>query len=178
MALTRRSVVLALAALLMSAGLPRAAVSPSDTPPPPAPSPAGSLTGQLLVASPDMFDPRFANTVILMVRHNSEGAFGIVINRPAEDRSIESLLHALGDKAAKVDGSVRIYAGGPVEQRLGFILHSAEYHLAETPAIADRFPLTPSLDVLRAIPRQHGPGTGLVALADGAGEPGEPRRAL
>ena len=42
------------------------------------PSPA-SLAGQLLVASPSMGDPRFARTVILMVQHDKEGAFEIIV---------------------------------------------------------------------------------------------------
>ena len=46
---------------------------------------ADSLAGQLLVASPGMSDPSFAGTVILMVRHDSTGAMGIVINRPVAD---------------------------------------------------------------------------------------------
>src|SRR5258705_4086184 len=49
------------------------------------------LTGQLLVASPDMGDPRFERTVILMVRHDREGAFGLVINRPVREAPLPSL---------------------------------------------------------------------------------------
>ena len=38
-----------------------------------------SLAGQLLVATPSMGDPRFAQTVILMARHDKNGAFHIAI---------------------------------------------------------------------------------------------------
>ncbi len=170
MALTRRSIVLAAAALVLSAPLPYAAVSPTEAPPP---GPGISLTGQLLVAGPDMFDPRFANTVILVVRHNAEGAFGIVINRPVEERSIESLAHALGDKDAKLDGSMRIFAGGPVEQRLGFVLHSAEYHLADTLIIDAKFAMTSNLEVLRDIARHRGPAKSLMAFGYAGWGPGQ-----
>src|SRR5215472_15006341 len=47
--------------------------------------PGGSLSGQLLVATPDMSDPRFKRTVILMVQHNGKGALGIAINRPVSE---------------------------------------------------------------------------------------------
>jgi hypothetical protein len=40
-----------------------------------------SLTGRLLVALPNMKDPRFSESVIYIVRHDREGAFGLVINR-------------------------------------------------------------------------------------------------
>ncbi|HEX3413704.1 MAG TPA: YqgE/AlgH family protein, partial [Stellaceae bacterium] len=49
---------------------------------PPEHSDTTSLAGQLLIAAPTIGDPRFAHTVILMVRHDKEGALGIVINRP------------------------------------------------------------------------------------------------
>ena len=42
----------------------------------------GSVQGRFLVANPDMPDPRFARTVILMVRHDESGALGLVINKP------------------------------------------------------------------------------------------------
>ena len=43
-----------------------------------------SLAGSLLVAKPILQDPNFVQTVVLMLRHNAEGAFGLVVNRPAE----------------------------------------------------------------------------------------------
>src|SRR6516165_4063610 len=56
-----------------------------------------SLAGQLLIAAPAIGDPRFAHSVILVIRHDETGAFGIVINRPVGERSINSLLEAPGD---------------------------------------------------------------------------------
>src|SRR5215470_1993621 len=91
-----------------------------------------SLTGQLLIAAPTIGDPRFAHTVILMVHHDTEGALGIVINRPVGERSIASLLEAPGEDVSEITGSVRIFAGGPVQPELGFVVHSAEYRIGET----------------------------------------------
>ena len=42
-----------------------------------------SLQGHLLVASPNLGDPNFFRSVVLLVRHNEEGAFGVVLNRPS-----------------------------------------------------------------------------------------------
>ena len=73
--LQRLSVLVAamfLSATLLGAALPTAAGAPERA----------SLAGQLLIASPTMGDPRFHHAVILMVRHDQNGALGIVVNRP------------------------------------------------------------------------------------------------
>src|SRR6266536_4453327 len=111
----------------------------------------GSLAGQLLIATPAMADPRFSQTVILMVRHDQNGALGIVINRPVEHRSLESLLQAMGEKDSAVAGSVRIFRGGPVQPEIGFVVHSADYHRADTIDIDGQVAVTSSREVLRDI---------------------------
>ena len=89
------------AAIILPATLLHAAV------PPPAEAPErASLTGQLLIAAPTMGDPRFQHTVILMVRHDRNGALGIVINRPVGDRPLASILEALGETDTAVAGQV------------------------------------------------------------------------
>jgi putative AlgH/UPF0301 family transcriptional regulator len=65
---------------------------------------SGSIAGQLLVASPSIGDPRFDRTVILMVHHDKNGAFGIVINRPIGQRPLARLLEMLGEKETAVVG--------------------------------------------------------------------------
>src|SRR5216683_6497274 len=109
------------AAVLLAAAA--ALLAPAATDPPK----ITSLTGQLLIAAPTMGDPRFAHTVILMVRHDRNGALGIVINRPIGERPLASVLQALGEKGTAVAGQVRIFAGGPVQPEIGFVVHSAEY---------------------------------------------------
>ena len=41
------------------------------------------LDGQMLIAMPVMEDERFQRSVIYMCAHSSEGAMGIIVNRPA-----------------------------------------------------------------------------------------------
>src|SRR4029077_13162165 len=79
-----------------------------------------NLTGKLLVATPEMGDPRFAETVIYVVKHNIEGAFGLVINRPMAKGSIDDLLKGFGVENKGAKGEVVIYYGGPVGQNQGF----------------------------------------------------------
>ncbi|HUB94712.1 MAG TPA: YqgE/AlgH family protein, partial [Stellaceae bacterium] len=66
---------------------------------------SSSLAGQLLVAAPDMSDPRFAEAVILLVKDDDSGAFGIVINHPVEQRTIASILKDLGDTDPTITGT-------------------------------------------------------------------------
>src|SRR5262245_44795073 len=77
--------------------------------------PGDSLAGQLLIASPTIRDPNFDHAVILVVRHNQDGAMGIVINMPTKERSLANILEMLGEKATNVTGNVQLFAGGPVQ---------------------------------------------------------------
>lgn len=128
------------------------------------PQASGSLAGQLLVASPSMGDPRFERTVILMVKHDNQGAFGIVINKPIGEHPIARLLELLGDKEAPVSGEVRVFAGGPVQRELGFVIHSADYHQSGTVDIDGRVAMTASRDILRDIAGNNGPKKSLIAF--------------
>jgi len=158
----------ALAAALALAACLRAAL------PAPAQSPASaSLAGQLLVAAPTMGDPRFAQTVVLMVRHDKDGAFGLVINRPIAERSLAVLGEIIGEKEPAADGSVRIFAGGPVQPEIGFVVHSGEYHGAGTIEIAGGLAMTSSRDVLRDIIRGSGPKQSLIAFGYAGWGPGQ-----
>jgi putative transcriptional regulator len=140
---------------------------------PPEHSDITSLTGQLLIAAPTIGDPRFAHTVILMVRHDKEGALGIVINRPVGERSIAALLEATGHDDPGVAGIVRVFAGGPVQPELGFVLHSAEYRRAETVDVDGRVAMTASRQVLLDIAHGQGPEKSLFALGYAGWGPGQ-----
>jgi putative transcriptional regulator len=139
----------------------------------PDPSDTASLAGQLLIAAPTIGDPRFAHTVILMVRHDKEGAFGIVINRPLGERSIATLLEATGDNDPDVAGMVRVFAGGPVQPELGFVVHSAEYRRAETLDVDGRVAVTASRQILRDIGHHRGPEKSLFAFGYAGWGPGQ-----
>ena len=123
-----------------------------------------SLAGQFLIAAPAMGDPRFEKTVILIVEHDEAGALGIVLNRPVGEETLKNLLEAVGEKSADATGSVRIFAGGPVQPQVGFVVHSADYRRPETIAINDRLALTSSVKILRDIASKSGPVKSLVAF--------------
>jgi putative transcriptional regulator len=47
-----------------------------------------SYAGCFLIAKPILQDPNFKRTVVFLLAHNSEGAFGLVVNRPAEAKGL------------------------------------------------------------------------------------------
>jgi putative transcriptional regulator len=122
------------------------------------------MTGYLLIALPQLRQPVFNHAVILLVRHDREGAFGIVINRPLNKRPIARLLAALGADTKGVTDSVRVFVGGPVEPAVALVVHSTDYRRPETLDIDGRVALTAAPDVLRDIGLGKGPSKSLVAF--------------
>jgi putative transcriptional regulator len=156
-------VAAAMLALLLTAALPAPTALPQRA----------SLAGQLLVAAPSMGDPRFYQTVIMLVRHDRTGAMGIVVNRPLQERPLAAVLEALGERADAAAGNVRIFAGGPVQPELGFVLHSAEYRRADTLDIDGHVAMTSSREILRDIAANRGPKQSLVAFGYAGWAPGQ-----
>jgi putative transcriptional regulator len=70
-----------------------------------------SARGQLLIAGPSLIDPNFWRTVVLIVEHSEEGAFGLVLNRPSETLVGE----AVPEIEELVDPDETLYIGGPVQ---------------------------------------------------------------
>src|SRR5262249_47108426 len=149
-----RRLILAFAALSAALLLPDRTIT-AQTPP------RGSLVGQFLIATPTMRDPRFDQAVILMLRHDKDGALGIVINRPLGQRSMADLL---GTKDTAASGTVQVFVGGPVEPNVGFVIHSTDYHRAETLDVDGRVAMTSSREVLRDMADKKGPAKTLVAF--------------
>ncbi len=161
---------LALALWLAQMALPLAATPAPEASPSAGP---GSLAGQLLVASPGIADPRFAHTVIYMLRQDKEGALGLVVNRPVGERPIAELLKAIDQDATGVTGTIRILAGGPVQPEVGFVLHTADYHNAHTMAVDGRFAVTLSPDILRDIAGGKGPKESVMIFGYAGWAPGQ-----
>ena len=133
------------------------------------------LTGQLLLAMPNMRDPRFARTVIYVCAHSHEGAVGLVINRLIGSLTFSELLGQLGIEAGSVDETIlpKIHFGGPVETERGFVLHSSDYLQDQSMPIGETMALTATVDILRDIARGEGPRDRLLALGYAGWAPGQ-----
>jgi len=132
-----------------------------------------SLSGQLLVAMPQMSDPRFARTVVYLCAHSSDGAMGLVVNRLIDSLTFSSLLSQLGVEAEGEPADMPVHFGGPVESSRGFVLHSSDYLQDSTLVIDDEIALTATVDVLKAIARGSGPRHRVLALGYAGWAPGQ-----
>lgn len=79
-----------------------------------------SLAGYFLVAETDLGDPNFTETVVLIISHDAQGAFGLVVNRKSE----VTLGEAAPDYRQSALAGIPLYVGGPVEQEYLFTIHS------------------------------------------------------
>ena len=122
------------------------------------------LAGQLLVATEQMQDPRFLHTVIYMVRHDDDGALGLVVNRPLGDLPLADVFERLGLGHRDVSGRIRVHYGGPVEPGRAFVLHTSDYTGTGSEVIAGGIALTVRPEVLDAIADGKGPRRSLFAL--------------
>jgi putative transcriptional regulator len=73
----------------------------------------GVRLGCLLVASPELLDPNFSRAVVLIVNHDQQGSFGLVLNRPL-DRTLADVLPDLAPGAT----GVPVLQGGPVQTEM------------------------------------------------------------
>ena len=78
------------------------------------------LRGHFLVSEIALADPNFKRSVVLMILHDADGAFGLVVNHPSP--------FTLGDLVSDVEGtpaaSIPVYVGGPVQQEILSVIHA------------------------------------------------------
>jgi putative transcriptional regulator len=147
---------------------------------------ASYLDGQMLIAMPGIGDPRFDRSVIVLCVHSPDGAMGLVVNRAAEQLSFAELLQRLDllpeTEQIKLPPQVqamKVQIGGPVESGRGFVLHTSDYHAADSTLPIDQgIGLTATLDVLRAIAAGKGPARALLALGYAGWGPGQLEREI
>ena len=90
-----------------------------------------SLRGSLLIAAPQLLDPNFRRTVVLVADHGDEGAMGVILNRP----SGMTVADAAPDLEPLIGPAAPIFAGGPVQPTSGVVL--AEVAEADEPLFGD-----------------------------------------
>ena len=136
------------------------------------------LTGRLLVATPKMNDPTFAQSVIFMVAHDDNGALGLIVNEPVKDISYGELFDLMQQSHKNLTGKLTVRFGGPVERRIGFVLHSADVMLPEHELPAGDLAVTTDADMLTAIAEGRGPAKYIVTLGYAGWGPGQLEREM
>ncbi len=104
-----------------------------------------SLQGNFLIASPHLGDGNFNRSVVLMVKHDDDGAFGLVLNRPTGN-TVAEIWKLVSDMAS--DRQDPIYLGGPVQGPL-MAIHGLE-SAAETEVLSGVY-LSAHKDQLREV---------------------------
>jgi putative transcriptional regulator len=103
----------------------------------------------LLVSMPQLQDPNFARTVVLLCEFNQEdGAFGLVLNRPTDVPAVE-MIHL--EPPLTTGNQLPLWIGGPVEQQRGWILVADAPPDEEFRTIRDGLYLSTSPALLRAV---------------------------
>lgn len=112
-----------------------------------------SLEGYFLISEAELTDPNFFRTVVLILQHNEDGAFGLVVNRQADADLSDALPEFDGTEA----GQMPVYVGGPVEQQYLFVLRtpttlvqSSENALTPVPGVTFEPATEPLMEYLRS----------------------------
>ncbi len=114
-----------------------------------------SLAPSLLVAMPQMQDPNFERSVILLCEHNADAAFGLVLNRRTDTpaSNVARLMPPVSSTSSfageKKQSGLELWIGGPVEPERGWILMSSEPADVEAVQVCDGIFLSTSSELLR-----------------------------
>ena len=88
--------------------------------------------GKLLIAPPNMPDPRFRKTVVYIWKHDVSGAAGVMINKRVPETHFPTRVPRGQHTRLKPGSTHPVYYGGPVLNNVVGVLHSTEYRLAST----------------------------------------------
>ncbi len=123
------------------------------------------LTDHFLIAMPGMGDPNFHQTVTYVCEHSSEGAMGLVINRPMNLKLGEIFAQMSLEKPTGDVSDKQILQGGPVHPDRGFVLHDpSDDSWDSTLEVSSEIRVTTSRDILTAMAHGEGPSRAVVVL--------------
>ncbi len=119
------------------------------------------VAGNFLIAVPQLDDPNFQRSVILLCEHTKDGAFGLIINKILMN-SFKPLLSAFDLEKSNVD--LPIYYGGPVRPEQGYVIYSPFDKKYGTIRISKSLAVTASKDILHDIANGKGPASYMLTL--------------
>ena len=126
------------------------------------------LQSKLLIAMPNMTDPRFERSLVLICAHDDEHAMGVVVNKPLANVEFSELLSQLDIDPRPGAGDQPVFFGGPVRTERGLVVHTMDYRLEATLRISPDLGLTASKEILADIagvsPRRAPPQRYCIAI--------------
>ena len=132
-----------------------------------------NLTHHFLLSMPQMHDTRFEQSLIYILEHDAEGAWGVVINQTL-DMTLQEVFDQLDiatlDSATAAES---VYSGGPVDSQHGLVLHRPKISFESTRHFDGGVSLSSSRDVLEALAAGEEPEEHLVLLGHAGWGPGQ-----
>ena len=124
------------------------------------------LEGQVLIAMPNMPDPKMEQAVLFLCAHSEKGAMALCLNKLVQNITFFDLLRQLRIRPqSRTINGLPVQFGGPVETGRGFVLHTQDYASQDTTVrVGNAVGLTATVDVLKAIADGKGPKQAMVAL--------------
>jgi putative transcriptional regulator len=107
-----------------------------------------SLAPALLVSMPQLIDPNFARSLVLLCEHASEGAFGLIVNKPSD---IAASAAVRIEPKVSAPNDLPLLVGGPVDPERGWILTAAPQEASEAQSIGAGLYLSASPLLLRRV---------------------------
>jgi putative transcriptional regulator len=111
-----------------------------------------NLRNQLLISLPDLQDPMFHQSVILICEHDTNGAMGLILNKSA-NLNTQQIFTDLDLEYPKQNQ--KVISGGPLNQDCGFVLHNNDKLFNSSLNLSKGLTLTTSKDILENISKQQ-----------------------
>ncbi|MGZ8444642.1 MAG: YqgE/AlgH family protein, partial [Candidatus Binatia bacterium] len=112
----------------------------------------------------EMKDPRFAESIIYLVKHDDTGALGLVVNKPVAKVPFDELLKGFGIDTKGAKGEIVVHYGGPVNRYQGFVLHSDDWVLDSSTKVKDGVAMTADAKMVQALADGKGPRQALLIM--------------
>lgn len=133
----------------------------------------GFLTGKILVATPNIQDQYFRNSVIYIISHGVSGAIGVAVNITLKDIDCDQVFNILNINLPKLSYKIPIHLGGPVEAAKGFILHTDDYTDNVMIINQQNICLSSDINLLHKMVLGNGPKCGIFLLGYTGWQPGQ-----
>jgi putative transcriptional regulator len=129
-----------------------------------------NLTGSIIVSQPRSEEPYFSKGVIIIAKHSSSGAWGLMVNKPAPKLALDQIMQSIGIMSKKQD---KVYIGGPVDTHRVHILHSLDWRSSTTMEITPDIGVTNDMSVMAAIAENEGPALFRTCVGTSGWGPGQ-----
>jgi putative transcriptional regulator len=109
---------------------------------------SSSVAPSFLLSMPQLDDPNFRHTVVLLCQHSSEGAWGLVLNRPTGTPAVDAVRM---DPPVEAQSPLQLWVGGPVEPERGCILMGEDPRDEDAVQVCDGLFISGSAVLLRRL---------------------------